>query len=286
MTRDNGQTLYLIRAAAWDEMAQVLAQRLQKAGARVVAIVDERRGAVACGDVEKRSIDEAALADLGFVDLPQDWGWFCGDLCYALAVDAFPDFANYALLESDVYVSQRAANDVVRLFDAPPAAALAAQLGPIDGEKKYSRGLSEFGLSASFGAIFPTTCVSADVARAMAQLRKEALNAQVRINDEGILVGAIQRLGASYGALETTAPALFAPESFDTNPPHLYEALVAREDEPSVHHPVVPLATVLARIESGEKRYHKHRLRKVIRASTGPQKALIRAALDQKAAGG
>ena len=70
-------------------------------------------------------------------------------------------------------------------------------------------------------------------------------------------------------------------ETFDTNPPHLFEAIVEILDEQRLFHPVVPFETVLSRIETGEKNYTRHRMRKVLRAAPKIMKLNIKQALEE-----
>ena len=277
------ETLFLIRAQVFDKLARLLAERLSEIGCvRVVAVVDERSGATDTSPFEKVSLTEDTLASLGLSELPENWGWFCGDICYYIAAARFPGYEYYALIESDVFLPEAGVPAILQALDACGADAIAAQLAPTEQPKKYSRGLAVLGLNPAWGCIFPLTRVSASMLREMQSLRQEALTRapDEKLNDEGVLAGAVQRGGFSYANLEDIAPSHVNRETFDTNPPHLFEAIVEILDEQRLFHPVVPFETVLSRIETGENNYTRHRMRKVLRAAPKSMKLNIKQALD------
>ena len=126
------RTLFVIRTNAFDLNSRLLGQRLSGvAGAHVVYVADERKGLVDTGDYEKIVTNEAALAGLGIRQLPDDWGWFCGDMCYYLAADKYPEFDHYALIESDVYLPKASAKPFVEQLGTANVDATAYGLGPL-----------------------------------------------------------------------------------------------------------------------------------------------------------
>lgn len=274
-------TLFLIRAKEFDRPARLLAERLaQIGGVRVIAVVDERGGLANTAPFDKISLHEDALAGIGFTGLPENWGWFYGDMCYYLAASHFPDYPYYALIESDVYLPESSVKPLLTAFEASDADAIAAQLAPTAEPKKFSKGLAALDLDPAWGCIFPLSRVSTRLLTAMQDLRRDALHKipGQKLNDEGILVGAVQRGGYSVARLEDLLPALVSKDTFDTNPPHLFEAIAQDEHEARLFHPVVMFETVLARIGSGEKNYTRQRLRKVLRMAQPPmEQALIQA---------
>ena len=147
-------TLFLVRAKVFDQMARMLADRIKEIGnVRVVIVLDERETFSESAPFEKISLTEQALATIGITGLPENWAWFCGDMCYYLAVSQFPGYKYYVLIESDVFLPEAAVGPLLNAFDSCEADAIAAQLGPTESPKKYSRGLAELGLDAAWGCI-------------------------------------------------------------------------------------------------------------------------------------
>jgi FkbM family methyltransferase len=274
-------TLFLVRTQGFGTMARLLAERLAATGVPVAAVVDQRDGPVDTAPFDKIDLSERRLAELGFSGLPADWRWLCGDLCYALAADARPDFAAYALIESDVYLPEASAAKLVEALRLHPAEAIAARLGSRHGRRKYSKGLARLGLDPDWGCIFPLTRASATVVWEMGVLRKEQLATapDARLNDEAILAGAVLRRGLPFERLEALVPELVAAECFDTNPPFLFEALRDNPEERRVFHPVVPFEMIMERLRTGEKSYSKRRLRHVLQSAPDPMAKAIRRVL-------
>ncbi|NVO28175.1 hypothetical protein HJ526_12140 [Donghicola sp. C2-DW-16] len=270
------RTLFVIRTNAFDLNSRLLGQRLAEvAGATVVYVADERKGIVDTAGYAKIVTSEGALAGLGIRDLPADWGWFCGDMCYYLAADRYPDFEQYALVESDVYIPERSVKSFVEQLRAKDVDATAFGLGPLEKTKPYSKDLKKLDLDHRWGCIFPITCVTKDLVHVMHALRIRALKRDLRINDEGILCGAVQLAKASYKPLEQLIPDLIDPDTFDTNPPHLLDALYADPEEARIFHPAVSFEKVIDRIYSSEKNYTRHRLRRVLKEAEGMQRTAI-----------
>ncbi len=277
------KTLFLIRALRFDPVAALLAQTLAKAsGQKVVFVCDETRGSTDTGPYDKISLTPGRLKTLGLHDAPEDWGWFWGDVCYYAALARFAQYDYYCLIESDVFLSPNAAQVFVDRLGRQHEDALAVRLGPMGAAPKYSRALGALGLDPAWGCIFPVSRVHRSVIRTMLKLRKRAvLDApNGRLNDEAVLVGAIQEGGYSYAALDQILPEVFKPKTFDTNPPHLYEPLVEGGDLGAAFHPVVRFETVMERLKNKYKNYGRHRLRNVLRTATPEMRAEIEAILD------
>ena len=117
-------------------MARLLAERLAAVGATVAAVVDERKGIADTEPFDKITLSEEKLAKLGISGLPDDWGWFCGDLCYYVAANERPGFTRYALIESDVFLPEQSAASLVQALSADPSEAIAAQLGTSDQKRR------------------------------------------------------------------------------------------------------------------------------------------------------
>ncbi len=271
-------TEFLVRAQKLDAVTNSLISTLQSAGVSPVIVADERNGALQTGQLRKISICEKALTDLGLERLPDNWAWFCGDLCYYLAESQL-NAKRYCLIESDVFIPPAVGSRFVEAMVGHPASAIAANLKPNFQKKRYAAGLTKWGVAPSFGCIFPVTQVSQAVLRDMKHLRKEALERGISLNDEAILTGAIQRGGHDFAALEDAFPELFDPAFFQTNPPHLFEAVSVDSQLDSLVHPVVNFETIIRRIETGEKTYSRHRLRKVLKTCPKPMKKMLKLAL-------
>lgn len=277
-----GDTLYLLRSMGTDPVSLHLADVLEQAsGQPVIFACDESRGAVDVGGHRKLSLTGDVLLGLGFAGFPDNWGWLWGDMCYQAAAARYPDYDHYCLMESDVFLPRAGAEDFLARLEDHPAQAIAGRLQRYDEPQKFSRGLTHLGLDPNWGCIFPVSRVSRDVVAAMGALRQRAIaNCPAeKLNDEAMLAGAVQEGGFTHATLEDVAPGLVSPATYETNPPHLFDALIARAEEVRLHHPVVTLDMVLDRIVSGQKNYHRHRLRKILRAATPTQKAQILSAL-------
>ena len=273
------ETLFLIRCGQTSPVAQLLAASLAAAtGRQPVFVCDERRGPVSTWDCPKITLSETLLDGLGLAHRPQNWGWLCGDFCYYAAAQAFPEHSYYCLLDSDVFMTERAASGLVALFAASPQQALAVRLGEQADIPRYSRGLTTLGLPPNLGCIFPLSRVHAKVIPVMLQLRCKAQEVSPP-NDEAILAGAVALGGFSAAALEKIAPSVFGPGNFETNPPHLFKGISAHPDDLRIYHPVVTADDVIARLASGEKSYTRHRLRKVFRQASAEIAAAIETAL-------
>ena len=275
-------TLFLIRAKEFDLLAQMLAKRLVESGnVHVVIVVDERENISDTTPFDKISLTEEAVSKIGMSGLPKNWGWFCGDICYYLAAAHFPNYKYYTLIESDVYLTAVGAKQLLSAFEKCQVDGIAAQLAPKQKPPKYSNGLAALDLDPAWGCIFPLSRVSSRLLFEMQTLREEALIKfpEGKLNDEAILVGAAQRGGFSVTQLEDLLPTCVSKETFDTNPPHLFEAVVEDKLDTRIYHPVVTFETVLKRLRTGEKNYTRFRLRKILRAAPKPLKKTLKKAL-------
>lgn len=276
-------TVYLIRGDRFDLIARHTADMLAQAGATVFAVMDERKGEIDTAPFPKITLDDGTPAQLGLVGIADNWGWFCGDVCYYAARQALPDFDHYCLIESDVGFPADSAARLVRAFSPPPADIIAVNLGKTTAPRRFSRSLAALDLDSAWGCIFPLTCVSGAAVDAMLALRRRATAAGLtRLNDEGVLGGTAQQHGFAHAALQTLLPDLFPPATFETNPPHLAEAVLAGTAGTSIFHPVIALDRILARIHSGEKNYTPLRMRHVLQQATPKQRLAVRKALQSR----
>ncbi|MEZ5797108.1 MAG: FkbM family methyltransferase [Paracoccaceae bacterium] len=279
--------VFLLRARSFDPMVRRLAEALRDAGApRVVAVLDERLGASDARPFEKIALTDALLSEMGLSGLPANWGWFCGDVCLYAARRLLPGHSRYVLVESDVVMTGDAAAQCVSRLCAEPADLVAPRLGRTAKAKRYSLGLRALGLSPDWGCLFPLVSVSAAGLAAMEDLRRRGLSQGLaaQMNDEAVLAGAAQDPALTHRPAEAVLGDLLAPDCFDTNPPHLAEALTRAERRDRIFHPVVPLATILDRIGQGEKAYSRHRLRRVMAQALPAELQQIEKALTDTAA--
>ncbi len=275
--------VFAIRSLGIDPVADHLARQLEKlSGEPPIFVCDARNGAPNTGPYAHLAMTDDSLSELGLTDLPDDWGWLCGDMCYYTLAYACPKEDQFILIESDVYIPDTALTTLKSVVERPEQA-LATHLKRHDAPKKFSRGLEPMGFDPNWGCIFPVSIVQRSVIETMKSIRQRTLAEQptARINDEAILAAAVQSTDASFADLAHIAPDLFAPDSFDTNPPHLFEA-VQTEDTAKIFHPVVTFDTVKARMLSGEKAYSKHRLRRILATAPKSMKKEIKTILETK----
>lgn len=278
------ETLFLVRTRGFPEMARLLATTLASAGVDVAIVVDEQDGPVDCDPFPKISLDEAALAPLGLQDLPRNWRWMCGDMCYYLAAKMQPDYARYVMVESDVFLPPLGVDTLVHSLSTHPAQAIAARFGKNKDRRRFSNMLVHFDVDPQWGCIFPLTAVTPPVITAMKEIRLQQMQdlPDATLNDEAVLAGAVVSRGISYARLEDVIPERVPEETFSTNPPHLFEAVRANPDERRLFHPVVPFETILARLENREKAYNRRRLRNVLQTAPRPMRRILRQRLQAK----
>ncbi|QUS35046.1 hypothetical protein [Falsirhodobacter algicola] len=274
-------TIFLIRGQQMDVVARHTAAALEAAGARrIVAVMDERAGPADTAPYPKVSIGADTPAALGLPILPEHWGWFCGDICYYAARQVYPDAAYYCLIESDVAMPGQSASAFLKGLDGVDADLLAVDLGPKDEPQRFSRQLTRLHLDPTWGCILPVTRASAAAVKVMHKLRRvSSRRGFQRLNDEGVLCGAAQHPDLSFLSLDEIMPDVFGHEDFNTNPPHLAEAILPRVRTSQAIHPVVTLVNVLERIAKGNKNYFPYRLRKILEEASPDQQEAIASAL-------
>ncbi|MDO6591128.1 MULTISPECIES: hypothetical protein [Rhodobacterales] len=284
--RNNKIAVFIRTHAFTPQVAQLAATLTDGFGSEVTMIVDERSGPIETQGHQKISLTEELVRSWGIASLPKDWGWLCGDFCCYAARAAVPDANWYVLIESDVFVTLSAAQILGSHLSQTEADALACSLGRTDAPKIYSKDLEHLGVTSHCGCIFAVTCIRDHVIDEMLPLRVKAQRTgNYRINDEAVLAGALISNDLSFEDLFHSLPNLFSPNYFETNPPHLYEAMPIAEANQSVVHPTIPLDLILERIKTGEKNYSRHRLRKVLREAPRGIRVQIKAALNAKSSG-
>lgn len=252
-------------------------------GGPVTIICDESAGIVNTGLSLKVSLNDETPRMLNLGPLHHKWQWLWGDVCLYAARESVPNADWYVLVENDVFLTHRAAKVVQTLLSESDLKALACNLGSITSPPPFSKDLEQFGIAPDVGCIFAFVCVRGEVIDAMIELRREVQkSSQLRINDEAVLAATVRRYGYAAGDLYKLAPQLFSPEWFETNPPHLFEALLAKDDNERVVHPAVPFHVVLSRIRSGKKGYGRRRLRSVLEEAPIDMQLQIRQALSER----
>lgn len=284
-------TLFILRTNSDDAVFQHLSGILSRhAPGKVVVVCDERLGPVNTGGLEKISINEAALERIGISNLPSNWGWLCGDMCYYLAASAFPNFDYYFLIESDVFIPEASAVDFFERLSHSDQSALAVNLRNSDHEKKYSRALSALNIDPQWGCIFPMTRVSSAVLAKMRELREEEARILPHraLNDEAVLAGAVAATGCSFGALEELFPETFSTEDgrFFTSTRWLFETLLFGSNDRRIYHSALCLDTILDGIRSGHPKFRYRRMRHIRKFASGEVREKMRLAyLDAEATG-
>ncbi|MEM7440329.1 MAG: hypothetical protein AAF393_12070 [Pseudomonadota bacterium] len=235
-----------------DKVAFHLADVISNAtGAPVVFVCDESRGRSDTRSYAKVSMTRERFRMLGFEHLADNWGWFWGDMCYYAAAAEYPDYDAYCLLESDVYMSAAGAERFITRLEAAEFDVLAPRLERQVKPRRYSKPLKKLGLDPRWQCLFPITRMSASAVGAAYDLRMHMCEhfPDLQLNDEGVLVGAVQRNGLSFSPLELLVPDQLIRVIFATSPPYLFESLTAIEGDDLLYHPVYTMEKLLHRIE-------------------------------------
>jgi hypothetical protein len=275
-----------IRTNAFTPQVAQLAESLSVGFAvEVILICDERLGAIDTAGYRKISLTDALVQSFNLSCEPKNWGWLCGDFCHYAARTIVPDADWYVVIENDVFMTPTSGQKLSTHLSQTKADALACGLGYTDTAKTYSRELEHFGITSKCGCIFAVTCLRGHVIDKMLTLRQRAQrDGKAQINDEAVLAGTLIQDGLPSEDLFQSLPELFSSQYFETNPPHLYEAMPLSDVSEIVVHPTIPLAIILERIEAGEKNYSRHRLRKVLQEAPRKIRQQIKAALAARQA--
>ena len=276
-------TAFLIRTHENNRQVQELVDGLKrKVSPHVFVVCDESLGTVKFSGTNKISLSPAVISKWSFDRHPEDWGWFCGDYSYYAAAEALPDFEYYCLIESDVHLSETGLAAVKDILQNDTSSALAADLRRHEKPPSFSKDLRAIGEDAHFGCIFPFTRVSRKLIPEMLSLRRSVQNhhSALRVNDEAILATAAHKKGDSVTDLYNYE-GVFEKDSFATNPPFLQETLEKRPNDTRAFHPVVSTARVLDRLQSGKKRYSRHRLRRILWDAPDHVRSALSNALEQ-----
>lgn len=270
------RTAFFIRAAAFTPVAADVAARLARvSGADPVFVCDDRCGCVDTGRFPRIALSVERFAGWGIHKLPDNWGWFCGDLAYYAAAEADPEADFLCVMDSDVWMGDAATEALVALFARDRTEALAVRLGQWERRRRYSAGLAPLGVDPHWSCYFPLTRVARSLVPEMLSLRCRSLggSAAQPLNDEAVLAGAVALTGASWRDLREEA--IFSEDSFSTNPPHLFGDGPPRLGADRIYHPVICLQEVLRRIGDPRRNYGRHRLRKVLKAATPAERDAI-----------
>lgn len=281
--------MFLIRTHRYTEQEAELALTLSGVADpdNIAFVVDDRLSEISTGQWQNISLsayNENLLQELE--EIP-DWGWRCGDLCYTAARAAWPTIERFWLIESDVWIPPHRTEDLFDKLNYFPQDAIAAGLGKYSQPPRYSKTMKQHIGTDRWGCIFPFTGASARLIDTMSQLRLCTLqaftNQQKRHlfpNDEAVFAGAAAIMNHTYVDLYQVLPEYFQKKWYNTNPPHLLEAL-NREKLDLVVHPAIPLRDIIREIKHGKrKNYNRHRLRRVLSQAREEERAEIMDAMN------
>lgn len=223
------------------------------------------------------TLAETHLKAWGLENVPGSWGWFCGDFCYYRALETMGGYQHYLLVEQDVMITGEALSRfVAHLGGIGSVDAGAARLTCDRAEPtKFTSDLLLVNRSDRVSCIFPLTLASRKQIELMKALRLAGDAKAARLNDEAIFASCAFEHTDAPVDFTSAMPELFSTDTFETNPPHLFEGL-NETDQTAFWHPVVTHEVVLQRIETGEKRYSWRRLRKVLQEAPPPIRESIR----------
>ena len=272
----------LIRAHAFSAQEALLAERLEAAfGSRVYFVTDDAKEPVSTGRFCKIGINRRRVRQLRGGRVGRTWGWLQGDVFLYGARAALPGATHFALIESDVFLSTRAADDLAELFISRPEDVLAVELGRCDEPKSLARDLAAIGEDNRATCFFPVLRVSASVVDRMQALRRRATeHGELKLNDEAILAAVAMKPEVSSVNLSEIAPALFDPECFTLERTQLFEFHADRYEGASALHPVRNVSALLQRIdEIGSFRDLRSRFQEAIAQAKPRHRQQLRRAL-------
>ena len=278
----------LIRAHAFSAQESLLAERLEAAfGSRVYFVTDDSKEPISTGRFCKIGINRRRVRQLRGGRVGRTWGWQQGDVFLYGAREALPKATQFALIESDVFLSRPAAENLAKLFTSRLEDVLAVELGRCEEPKSFARGLAALGEDNRVPCFFPVLRVSASIVDRMQVLRRRATENELKLNDEAILAAVAMQDDVSSANLSEIAPALFDPDSFTLERTQLYEFHADHYKGPSALHPVRNVSALLQRIdEIGAFRDLRSRYQEAMEQAKPRYRQQLRralAAVEQKA---
>ncbi|NNE87373.1 MAG: hypothetical protein HKN27_04795 [Silicimonas sp.] len=163
----------LIRAHNFSAQEAVLAERLEAAfRSSVTFVTDDSESPVSTERFPKTGVIRRRVRELiGGRALPQ-WGWQFGDVFYYAASEAFPDATHFALIESDVLLSDAGARRLSELFLERDEDILAPRLRRTEEPPSFSKDLEALDRDNKVACFFPVTRVSVKALDLMQSLRR------------------------------------------------------------------------------------------------------------------
>lgn len=280
----------LIRAHQFSAQEAFLAERLESAfKTSVIFVTDDTKEAVHTGRFAKIGIRKQRVRELIGGRYFSQWGWQFGDVFYYAARDALRDASHFALIESDVFLSERGASRLAEVFHDSTDDILAPWLMRKDTPPAFSKDLDRLERDNTVTCFFPVTRAARDVVDLMCALRKrEREIPRLRVNDEAIMASIAFGGDVRAGNLSQIAPDLFEPEGFTIDRTQLFEYLSGAYHDTPILHPVRNVNAMVARIEEfGFVRNFRRRYREAIEQAVPRHRQKLRKALaaaDEKRA--
>ena len=272
----------LIRAHTFSAQEALLAERLEAAfQSQVTFVTDDSTAPLSTDRFAKIGITRRRVRELiGGRVLPQ-WGWQFGDVFYYAAREAFPDASHFALIESDVLLSDAGARSLAALFLERNEDILAPRLRRTEDPPSFAKDLTALDRDAHVACFFPVTRVSVKALEHMQSLRRrERQKPRLRINDEAILANVAFEEKVTSANLSDIAPDIFDPDLFTLERTQLFEHLRDSHDGVAAVHPVRTVAALLNRIEGfGSARNFRRRYREAIEQAAPRHRQKLRRAL-------
>jgi len=272
----------LIRAHTFSAQEAFLADRLEDAfQSQVTFVTDDSAAVVATDRFAKIGITRRRVRELiGGRVLPQ-WGWQFGDVSYYAARAAFPDATHFALIESDVLLSEVGARRLAKVFAERTEDLLAPRLRRTEEPPSFSKDLIALGRDPQVACFFPITRASTKALEYMQNLRRrEREQPRLRINDEAIMANVAFDDGVTFANLSESASDIFDPDSFTLERTQLFEHLAETYEDVAAIHPVRTVAALLNRIETfGVARNFRRRYREAIEQAAPRHRQKLRRAL-------
>ena len=294
MSVDSASDLVFIRTNSFGPAEDRLASQLANVFGvgNVVICADETRGALDTGNWLRCSLSAQRAAEIVGVPVPLDWGWRMGDLCHIAVYQDFGLRPNQWLVENDIFIPEGHETQVFAQLSAIDADFMACNLRPKK-IKPIAAGVRLFLPDADWGCIFAFNRLSGArvpelIATRQSIAAKLSGSRYKTPNDEAVMANLAHYSGWTHVDLYNAAPDLFSKLWFDTNPPMLFEGLMARSDDrPRVVHPVLTFEQLYRRMQAANgdghpQAYGYNRLSRILPALKSQQREQILALLPDR----
>ncbi len=228
--------LIAIRTHRWTEEEDRLLDALREVPGHDLVVVFHNRPKGFVPPLDVVDLDDAVVSALGLRIVP-DYGWRCGDYAFYALRAARPGYSHYWLIEPDVHFVG-AASEFFATFLSEEADALGHDIGPVDPDVAFKRGLPGV---THLRALFALTCLSGRAIDKLARLRRDYPGRDIAprfyVNDEIFVFSHVLADAAlSSRSFEDVAPEWFASTQFSPSPDILLEQLDGTG--PRIVHPV------------------------------------------------